>query len=290
MVNRTPRLPGPPPRAPRHRRRRPRCSCVRRLADDLWEALVRPGRRLRAGRPHRAWPGASRVSHRVRGRGRRRTPTGAPARSRHGRRRLLERLGHVPLPAVHPASRPTRGPRPLPDHLRSRAGQRRRAHGGPPLHAGTAGAARKRRGIERAEVLLHVGPGTFKPVTVEDVRAAPGRAGAVPGAAGSRRRPSARTRERGGRVVAVGTTTTRALETAARDGGPVAPGDGETDLVIVPGLRVPGGRRPRDQLPPSALVPAAPGERLRGARARARGLPRGPAKPATASTATATRC
>ena len=44
-----------------------------------------------------------------------------------------------------------------------------------------------------------------------------------------------RARERGGRVVAVGTTTVRALETAARPDGTVVPGGGWTDLTIVPG-------------------------------------------------------
>jgi S-adenosylmethionine:tRNA ribosyltransferase-isomerase len=45
-----------------------------------------------------------------------------------------------------------------------------------------------------------------------------------------------RTRARGGRVVAVGTTTVRALETAAKEGD-VGEGEGETDLVILPGFR-----------------------------------------------------
>ena len=47
----------------------------------------------------------------------------------------------------------------------------------------------------------------------------------------------ARTRSRGGRVVAVGTTTVRALESAARPDGTVAGGEGATGLVVVPGHR-----------------------------------------------------
>jgi len=47
----------------------------------------------------------------------------------------------------------------------------------------------------------------------------------------------ARARARGARVVAVGTTAVRTLETLARDDGGVTPGSGETDLVIVPGFR-----------------------------------------------------
>ena len=85
-------------------------------------------------------------------------------------------------------------------------------------------------------MLLHVGPGTFKPVTVDDVgqhRVAP-EPFLVPGEAAE---AIGRARDRGGRVVAVGTTTARALETVARDGGHVTAGAGETDLVIVPGFR-----------------------------------------------------
>jgi len=47
----------------------------------------------------------------------------------------------------------------------------------------------------------------------------------------------ARARARGGRIVAVGTTTVRALESAARPDGSVSPGEGETGLVVVPGHR-----------------------------------------------------
>jgi len=93
-----------------------------------------------------------------------------------------------------------------------------------------------RAGVERAEVVLHVGPGTFRPVAPEDLTR--GRLHAerftLPAAAA---RAVARARERGGRVVAVGTTTTRVLESRARDDGTVAPGSGETTLLLQPGSR-----------------------------------------------------
>lgn len=91
-------------------------------------------------------------------------------------------------------------------------------------------------GIDRAEIVLHVGPGTFRPLRASDLAA--GRLHAErfelpePTAAAI-----ARTRARGGRVVAVGTTTTRVLEARAQAGGTVAPGCGETDLFLRPGAR-----------------------------------------------------
>jgi len=93
------------------------------------------------------------------------------------------------------------------------------------------------RGIRRASVTLHVGAGTFQPVRSEDVAAHvlhPERASV--GAAACE--AIAATHAAGGRVVAVGTTVARALESAALAGTPVlAPWQGETRLFIVPGFR-----------------------------------------------------
>jgi S-adenosylmethionine:tRNA ribosyltransferase-isomerase len=94
-------------------------------------------------------------------------------------------------------------------------------------------AAIAARGVERGCLTLHVGAGTFSPVRterVEDHRLHAERI-EVPGALCAQTR---RVRERGGRVVAVGTTTVRALETAARHG--LAGFSGETDLFIYPGF------------------------------------------------------
>ncbi len=91
------------------------------------------------------------------------------------------------------------------------------------------------RGVETARLTLHVGAGTWQPVRGEDLSEhrmhrecyeIPAEIVAA----------VARTRARGGRVCAVGTTTLRALESAAREGG-LAAGTGETDLFITPGYR-----------------------------------------------------
>ncbi|MGD8977040.1 MAG: tRNA preQ1(34) S-adenosylmethionine ribosyltransferase-isomerase QueA [Gammaproteobacteria bacterium] len=111
-------------------------------------------------------------------------------------------------------------------------------------------------GVERCSVTLHVGAGTFQPVRAEDIRqhvmhaeyleVSPAACEAV-----------ARTRERGGRVVAVGTTVVRSLETAAAAaGGNLAPFSGLSDLFIYPGFdfRVVDAMVTNFHLPESTLL------------------------------------
>lgn len=97
-------------------------------------------------------------------------------------------------------------------------------------------AALTRSGIGRATVTLHVGAGTFLPVRVENIAEHQmlTEIGEVPEATAQ---AIARTRAEGGRIVGVGTTVTRILETAATADGVVRPFAGETDLFITPGYR-----------------------------------------------------
>ncbi len=91
-------------------------------------------------------------------------------------------------------------------------------------------------GIEFAFVTLHVGAGTFQPVRTADVdghRMHRERIVVAP-EVGEQVRAA---RERGGRIVAVGTTSARSLESAATDDGRVLPLEGETRLFIYPGYR-----------------------------------------------------
>jgi S-adenosylmethionine:tRNA ribosyltransferase-isomerase len=92
-----------------------------------------------------------------------------------------------------------------------------------------------RRGVDRAQVTLHVGAGTFQPVRTETL--AEHRMHSewyeVDQAAVA---AIERTRAAGGRIVAAGTTTLRALESAAL-GGTLVPGARETDVFITPGFR-----------------------------------------------------
>jgi S-adenosylmethionine:tRNA ribosyltransferase-isomerase len=93
-----------------------------------------------------------------------------------------------------------------------------------------------RHGIERAMLTLHVGPGTFLPVKTNDPRAHNMHSEwGILSAETARQITGAR--RRGGRIVAVGTTSLRLLETAAAETGEVRPFAGETRLFILPGYR-----------------------------------------------------
>ncbi len=95
-------------------------------------------------------------------------------------------------------------------------------------------AALDARGVVRVTVTLHVGAGTFLPVRTDDVlqhRMHAERGEITPDAAAAINAA----RQRGGRVVAVGTTALRLLETAAAADGTIAPFSGDTSLFILPG-------------------------------------------------------
>lgn len=91
-------------------------------------------------------------------------------------------------------------------------------------------------GVGRAAVTLHVGAGTFLPVKVEDTSRHHMHSEWCEVSAETSAR-IARTRARGGRIVAIGTTAMRTLESAARDDGTVPPFSGDTDIFITPGYR-----------------------------------------------------
>lgn len=148
---------------------------------------------------------------------------------------ILERAGHVPLPPyIARADEPA-------DRLRYQT-VFARAPGA--VAAPTAGlhfdeAMLERladMGVERAFVTLHVGAGTFQPVRTEDIGAHRMHAEYMRLDAPTCARINAAL-EAGRRVVAVGTTAVRALESAAGEDGRVRPYEGETDIFIIPGYR-----------------------------------------------------
>jgi S-adenosylmethionine:tRNA ribosyltransferase-isomerase len=96
--------------------------------------------------------------------------------------------------------------------------------------------ALRERGVELAYLTLHVGAGTFQPVASEDLSAHRMHSEwfRIPEATA---RAIAATRERGGRVLAIGTTSLRALESSANDDGTVKSGAAETELFVTPGFR-----------------------------------------------------
>ncbi|MGD2215461.1 MAG: tRNA preQ1(34) S-adenosylmethionine ribosyltransferase-isomerase QueA [Gemmatimonadales bacterium] len=200
-------------------------------AGSRWRALVRPGAKLKPGRVVEVAPDLKVVIEETVEGGMRlvRLDSGlAPDQA-------IARYGHVPLPPY------IRRPDDEADRSRYQTVYARQRGS---VAAPTAGlhfsdsllAAIEARGVEIATVTLHVGPGTFRPVEVED----PGRHQLD--AEWYRVTPQAaetinRARARGGAIWAVGTTTVRTLETAVGADGRLAPGAGTTDLFVRPGYR-----------------------------------------------------
>ncbi|MFK7889030.1 MAG: tRNA preQ1(34) S-adenosylmethionine ribosyltransferase-isomerase QueA [Gammaproteobacteria bacterium] len=109
-------------------------------------------------------------------------------------------------------------------------------------------------GVHRASVTLHVGAGTFEPMRVEDIAEHTMHSEyAVLGKATCERIQAAR--EQGGRIVSVGTTSLRTLETAAQ-GGTLQPFEGDTNIFIYPGwkFRAVDGLLTNFHLPESTLM------------------------------------
>ena len=207
---------------------------LRPVATDRWEALVRPGRRCRVGARLDLAGGAARAS--IVGEGREGTRVVAfegpwPVRE------LLERHGLPPLPpyiARHDAPKPEDRERYQTVYARddgSVAAPTAGLHFTPELLARLA-----RCGVGVHYLTLHVGPGTFRPLRAERVEAHRMEAEPVEIPETTARAIGLAKRD-GRRVIAIGTTTTRALEWAAGDDGSVRGGAGEADLFIRPGHR-----------------------------------------------------
>jgi S-adenosylmethionine:tRNA ribosyltransferase-isomerase len=148
---------------------------------------------------------------------------------------LLERHGQVPLPPYVRKGRAADA-----DRERYQTVYARRAGAVAAPTAGLHFTPRLferlgQRGVARTFVTLHVGLGTFQPIQVENVAEHKMHRewGEIPVAAAA---AVAECRTRGGRVVAVGTTSVRILETVAAT-GPVRAWSGETDLFIYPPYR-----------------------------------------------------
>jgi S-adenosylmethionine:tRNA ribosyltransferase-isomerase len=222
---------------------------------EVWFALMHPGQKLKPG---------ARVEFESDGR----TLHGEVLeRLFYGRRRIrltadrgsvadtIDAIGHIPLPPyIHrddTAEDRERYQTVFAGSRGSIAAPTAGLHFDAPLLAALDGA-----GVERVTVTLHVGYGTFKPVRAEEVEAHqvdPEPYEISESAAASIDRAMAE----GRRVIAVGTTTTRALEhAAARGEGKISAGRGEADLFIYPGFtfRVISGLMTNFHLPKSSLL------------------------------------
>jgi S-adenosylmethionine:tRNA ribosyltransferase-isomerase len=243
-----PRSPIPDPRSP---------------ASEVWTALVHPGQKLKPGAIVTFESDAGVLMAEI------------LERQLFGRRTiklwtegdrsiddLVDAMGHIPLPPyIHRADTPEDRERYQTVFASARGS----------IAAPTAGlhfdealvTAIEAAGVERVTITLHVGYGTFKPVRVDEVEAHvvdPEPYEISPAAAAAINRAL----DEGRRVVAVGTTTTRALEDAARRGGlsrasasgGIRPGRADADLFIYPGFQfqVISGLLTNFHLPKSSLL------------------------------------
>lgn len=221
---------------------------LNRRSEDTWEALVRPGRRLKKGT---AVDFSEELSAEI-------------LETVEGGNRIvkfhfegvffeiLERIGQMPLPPYITEK--------LKDNARYNTIY---SHELGSAAAPTAGlhftenvfAGLREKGIDTAFVTLHVGLGTFRPVKEENILDHQMHAEhyTVPPETAEKIREC---RARGGRVIAVGTTSCRTLEAAARRHGEVVPCSESTDIFLYPGaqFRVIDGLITNFHLPESTLI------------------------------------
>ncbi len=205
---------------------------LRRQSADTWEALVRPGRRLKPGAICSFGNGllTCEILESV-------PETGGRMVRFHYEgvfEELLDRLGEMPLPP----------------YIHEKLQDQRRYQTVYAKHEGSAAAPTaglhftpelleriRQKGVTIVPVTLHVGLGTFRPVQVEDVdkhvmhsefyHVSEKAAGTLN-----------RIRQSGGRLICVGTTSVRTIETVADEDGVIHPGEGDTQIFIYPGKRI----------------------------------------------------
>jgi S-adenosylmethionine:tRNA ribosyltransferase-isomerase len=203
------------------------------LGGDRYEALVSPGGKLKPGRAVEIAPGFTADILAVTERRTRVVQLTAESSSVE---QAIETHGHIPLPPyitrMDEASDVERYQTVYAREAGSVAAPTAGLHFTPELLAAIA-----ERGVNRAEVVLHVGAGTFKPVEVEDPaqHVMHEERYTIPEFTAD---AHAATRAEGGRVWAVGTTTVRTLESAVDDAGHVRAGSGETRIFIRPPTRL----------------------------------------------------
>jgi S-adenosylmethionine:tRNA ribosyltransferase-isomerase len=205
---------------------------LRPLGSDRWEAMVHPGGKLRPGRRVHIADG---FDAEIMETTERRTRIVRLESGSMPTDEAIETHGHIPLPPyMHRGDEAVDAERYQTVYARERGS----------VAAPTAGlhftpellSAIEAKGVARAELVLHVGAGTFKPVEVEDPAAhvmhsewftiPPAAAATISAARASNHA-----------VWAVGTTSCRALESAAAPDGSLAPDEAETDIFIRPPYR-----------------------------------------------------
>lgn len=200
---------------------------LKRLELDVWEALVKPGKRLKVGQKVSFGHGIlTGVLQDILENGNRRihfTYSGVFES-------ILDQLGQMPLPPYITAQ--------LEDQERYQTVYAKERGS---VAAPTAGLhftpelleKLQKKGVEIVEILLHVGLGTFRPVKVNDIREHTMHSEYYRVESNAAEQIN-RAKQEGRRVIAVGTTAARTLESVGNQGR-VVPGEGWTDIFIYPG-------------------------------------------------------
>ena len=204
---------------------------LKRIDRDNWETLVRPGRRLKKGVTVSFGGGILRAEI-----GDTTSAGGRVVRFLYDGvfEELLDKLGEMPLPPyIHQKLEdPSQYQTVYAKQEGSAAAPTAGLHFTPELMEKI-----RAMGVTIVPVLLHVGLGTFRPVKTEDVSQH-----VMHSEYYEVTREAAETinaaRKNGGRIVCIGTTSVRTLETVADDSGVVHPGMGMTNIFITPGVKL----------------------------------------------------
>ncbi len=204
---------------------------LKALGDDVWEAMVQPGAKLQAGK-------MVTIADDFRIEMLEPTERGTKYVRLHaaeGAAAAIERYGHIPLPPYMTRSDTSDDAERYQTVYAQQAGSVAAPTAG--LHfTGDVLAALAAKGVRRAEVVLHVGAGTFRPISVDDplehvmheesYQVTTSTAAIVND-----------TKRAGRGVWSVGTTSMRTLESAAHDDGQLVAREGETSIFIFPPYR-----------------------------------------------------
>lgn len=206
------------------------CLLLKRLERDVWEVLVKPGKRLREGQK------VSFGGGKLEGELLEILPNG-------------NRKIHFAYDGVFEAVLDELGNMPLPPYITEKLENKERYQTVYAKESGSAAAPTaglhftqellntlRQNGVEIVEILLHVGLGTFRPVKVEHIEEHEMHSEYYRVSSEAAETINRAKRE-GRRVIAVGTTASRTLESVGQDNGMIQAGEGWTDIFIYPGYR-----------------------------------------------------
>ncbi len=222
---------------------------LKRLSEDVWESLVKPGKKCRTGAKLSFGDGILRAE----------VLEVTEEGNRHIRflyegifEEILDRLGEMPLPPyiTHKLEDKNRYQTVYARHEGSAAAPTAGLHFTEELLREL-----EEMGVELARITLHVGLGTFRPVKEKDILKHHMHSEFYRISEEAAERVN-RAKERGGRIICVGTTSCRTLESMADENGVLRPGSGWTEIFIYPGYRfkITDGLLTNFHLPESTLL------------------------------------